>query len=78
MMGQQERTESLFYYFRLEDQIPEDHLLRLIEPDKRHAPWPVRLPMSIPDERAIGLRLCLRNSSSACASGAYGCVDCGT
>ena len=24
MMGQQIRTESLFYYFRLEDQIPED------------------------------------------------------
>jgi transposase len=23
--------ESLFYYFRLEDQIPEDHLLRLID-----------------------------------------------
>jgi len=31
MMGQQERTESLFYYFRLEDQIPPDHLLRLID-----------------------------------------------
>ena len=31
MMGQQARTESLFYYFRLEDQIPEDHLLRLID-----------------------------------------------
>jgi transposase len=31
MMGQQDRTESLFYYFRLEDQIPEDHLLRLID-----------------------------------------------
>jgi len=31
VMGQQERTESLFYYFRLEDQIPEDHLLRLID-----------------------------------------------
>jgi transposase len=31
MMGQQPRTESLFYYFRLEDQIPENHLLRLIE-----------------------------------------------
>ena len=30
-MGQQTRTESLFYYFRLEDQIPEDHLLRLID-----------------------------------------------
>jgi len=31
MMGQQQRTESLFYYFRLEDQIPEGHLLRLID-----------------------------------------------
>jgi transposase len=31
MMGQQTRSESLFYYFRLEDQIPEDHLLRLID-----------------------------------------------
>ena len=31
MMGQQPRTESLFYYFRLEDQIPEEHLLRLID-----------------------------------------------
>jgi transposase len=31
MMGQHARTESLFYYFRLEDQIPEDHLLRLID-----------------------------------------------
>ena len=31
MMGQQERTEPLFYYFRLDDQIPKDHLLRLID-----------------------------------------------
>ncbi len=31
MMGQQSRTESLFYYFRLEDQIPENQLLRLID-----------------------------------------------
>lgn len=31
MMGQQPRTESLFYYFRLEDQIPKDHLLRMID-----------------------------------------------
>src|SRR2546426_7982632 len=31
MMGQQTRKESLFYYFRLEEQIPEDHLLRLID-----------------------------------------------
>ncbi len=31
MMGQQSREESLFYSFRLEDQIPETHLLRLID-----------------------------------------------
>ena len=31
MMGQQPRTESLFYCFRLEEQIPADHLLRLID-----------------------------------------------
>jgi len=31
MMGHQARTESLFYYFRLEDQVPENHLLRLID-----------------------------------------------
>src|SRR5260370_41220072 len=31
MMGQNTRSESLFYYFRIEDQVPEDHLLRLID-----------------------------------------------
>ena len=31
MMGHQSRTESLFYYFRLEEQIPRDHLLRMID-----------------------------------------------
>ncbi len=31
MMGQHNRCEALFYYFRLEDQVPENHLLRLIE-----------------------------------------------
>ncbi len=31
MMGQHIRSESLFYYFRLEDHVPENHLLRLIE-----------------------------------------------
>jgi transposase len=31
MMGLQTQNESLFYYFRLEEQIPEDHLLRLID-----------------------------------------------
>jgi transposase len=31
MMGQNTRSESLFYYFRIEDHVPEDHLLRLID-----------------------------------------------
>ena len=31
MMGQHARSEALFYYFRLEDQVPETHLLRLID-----------------------------------------------
>src|SRR6202051_2308461 len=31
MTGQHPRSEALFYYFRLEDQVPEHHLLRLID-----------------------------------------------
>src|ERR1700746_3821301 len=31
MMGQHDRSEALFYYFRLEDHIPGNHLLRLID-----------------------------------------------
>jgi transposase len=31
MMGQHDRSEALFYYFRLEEEVPETHLLRLIE-----------------------------------------------
>src|SRR6202165_1062807 len=31
MMGQHARSEALFYYFRLEDQVPDTHLLRLID-----------------------------------------------
>src|SRR6202142_3964611 len=31
MMGHQSRPESLFYYFRLEEQIPSEHLLRMID-----------------------------------------------
>ncbi len=46
MMGQQPRTDALFYYFRLEDQIPEDHLLRLID---RH------VDLSFVRERVKGL-----------------------
>jgi transposase len=31
MMGHHDRSEALFYYFRLDDYIPENHLLRLID-----------------------------------------------
>src|SRR6266478_5893210 len=31
IMRQHSRSEALFYYFRLEDQVPETHLLRLID-----------------------------------------------
>jgi hypothetical protein len=31
MMGQHDRSETLFYYFRLEGQVPKTHLPRLIE-----------------------------------------------
>jgi transposase len=31
MMGHHARSEALFCYFRLEDQVPENHLLRLID-----------------------------------------------
>jgi hypothetical protein len=37
MMGQHDRSEALFYYFRLDDQIPETHLLRLID---KHISFP--------------------------------------
>jgi hypothetical protein len=36
MMGQHDRSEALFYYFRPEDQVPENHLLRLID---KHISW---------------------------------------
>jgi transposase len=31
MMGSHSRSESLFHYFRVEDQVPENHLLRVID-----------------------------------------------
>jgi len=31
MMGHHSRGEGLFYYFRLEEKVPENHLLRLID-----------------------------------------------
>ena len=37
MMGHHSRSETLFYYFRVEDQVPENHLLRLIDKHIRFA-----------------------------------------
>ena len=31
MMGRHARSDALFYYFRLDDQVPKTHLLRLID-----------------------------------------------
>jgi hypothetical protein len=31
MMGRHARSEALFYYFRLETQVPETHLPRLVD-----------------------------------------------
>jgi transposase len=31
MMGQHARSEALFYYFRLKNQVPENNVLQLIE-----------------------------------------------
>ena len=31
MMGRKTRSESLFYYFRIVDHIPEDYVLRLVD-----------------------------------------------
>ncbi len=31
MMGEQSKSEALFYYFKLEDHVPQTHLLRLID-----------------------------------------------
>ncbi len=31
MMGKQSKSEALFYYFKLEDHVPQTHLLRLID-----------------------------------------------
>ena len=31
MMGDEDRSETLFHYFRLVDHVPADHILRLID-----------------------------------------------
>ena len=31
MLGEKQRTEPMFYYVRMEDIVPENHLLRLVD-----------------------------------------------
>jgi len=57
MMGQQSRKESLFYYFRLEDQIPKTHLLRLIDRYVDFSFVRDRLSMKVPDRGWRALRV---------------------
>ena len=48
MMGHHARSEALFYYFRLEDQVPENHLLRLIDKDYEFIFWLMALAPEAP------------------------------
>jgi hypothetical protein len=42
MMGHHARSEALFYYFRLEDQLHENHLLRLkVNPWRTNPEFPL-------------------------------------
>ena len=50
MMWQYDRFEAPFYYFRLEDQVPEHHLLRLI--DRHQACCWHRLVVTVPSRGA--------------------------
>jgi hypothetical protein len=67
MMGQHDRSESLFYYFRIEDQVPENHLLHSASRwvwwrasrcrphgDSRRQRFQVLLPQ-LPEDRACSL-----------------------
>jgi transposase len=49
MMGRHARSEALFHYLRLEDQIPENHLLRLIERQLKDSYSETRRPSVDPE-----------------------------
>jgi hypothetical protein len=53
IMGQHSRSEALFYNFRLEDQVPETHLLRLIEKHISFAFVRERLKVGVTATRAV-------------------------
>ena len=52
MMGQHARSESLFYYFKLDDYVPKNHLLRLIDEHVSFAFVRERLKDSYSDDGA--------------------------
>jgi hypothetical protein len=60
MMGQHARSASLFYYFRLEDQVPENHLLCLVD---KHI-----------DFGCVRDRLCTGSAASASSSRSCACT----
>ena len=55
MMGHHARSEALFYYFRQEDEVPENHLLRLMD---KHVSFEIA-PASLVfrDVRALKIQL---------------------
>jgi transposase len=61
MMGQPARSESLFYYFRMEDQVPDNHLLRLLD---RHISFDF-VREKLKDSYSDTGRPSIRNSSCA-------------
>ncbi len=64
MMGQHARSEALLYYFRLEDLVPENHLLRLID---EHISFEfVRQQLKDTTVRPVGRRLILNCCCASC------------
>ena len=66
MMGHHARSEALFYYFRLEDQVPETHLLGLI--DKHLSFEFVREQLKTATATRVGPRLILSYCCAFCGS----------
>jgi len=63
MMGRHSRAESLFYYFRLEDQVPENHLLRLTATSASSS---YTKSCATPTAKPAGLRLIRRCCCAFC------------
>src|SRR6266704_1444700 len=82
MMGQHDRSEALFYYFRLEDQVPETHLLRLIEKhislafvrEKLKESYSDTGRPSIDPELLLRILICMASPASASWWKSYACI----